>query len=1082
MRKYIYLLLIPLLFLFGCYISPTYEYSISFYLDGIKLDMEPKGYNTGDEFNLPIVKPSNSNLEFDGWYDNDSYTGEKITKVNSFDTGNKKFFARSILKEKEEYTIKYYINSFEVIFDLSSYYQGDTTILPIPELSNNQTFDGWYLYPDLSGDKITSLVNQTGNLQLFGYVENYNNEEDELRKAFNYDSFKFDMIDKTNGETYIESYVVDGLNTSYYADEMTSYLAYVNNQYRYYFEDLDGWYYLTEEDEDFEYCTQYFFTLDLSEVNLDKFIKVDNYYTVTSDYLDEVGLIFTGYNDSFKSFKLYLENGYISKIEITSSFVYENQTYNSEYLLEFSSFGSSSIELPSAKHYNYTSSETLKIEEVYNLYSEDEVTIEGVITGIYGNNFYISDDTKGILVYMSNDDTFNSIIKIGNVVTVSGIVNIYKTVHQIQNVTSISLSAEKYNLVDIYLKDISQNTLGKYVNDIVNIENLEIVSIPSSLQNGYSDLSFTCKIGVNEVVVFISKHLDSSSKQYIIDKLNNLSAGDNISLYNVHIGYYNNYQIILTNNSEIQKGIKEVISTGIEFEKTNYSFLINSELDDILNQIIIYETFSDGSKVKLENNEYTVFTDNYSVGSKGEFTFTYKYNNYIKTCNIKIVESSNISKEEVTTPPILSVLDKMGYDEYTGQTYGITKGLPSIGNPKVLVIPIEFTDCPASNSMVSDLETAFFGTSEQTGWESLKSYYYKSSYGKLTIDGTVLEPFNTNHSVSYYNNLYKQYLQDLDDYYDYKTDVYPTNVENEIIKSALEYYDNQINYADYDTDADGYIDSIYFVYTTNYSEEDETLWWAYTTEYVTDDYEYYDNVEADFYVFCSYQFLFDDLVGKKVKYNTETIIHETGHLLGLDDYYDYDETVGPNGGIGGGDMMDYNVGDHNAYSKLILGWISPYIIEEGITTLNLNSFAESGDVVILFKKWNNSFFDEYYIIDFYTPTKLNEFGKGVSGLFSISGIRIYHVISSLNDPKDCFSIFELTKYNNSYTNFRLISLIEADGKNDISNNGYSQNSDLFQKGNKFINVKWYNGQAANFNITVNDIVGNSTANITIEYK
>ena len=55
-------------------------------------------------------------------------------------------------------------------------------------------------------------------------------------------------------------------------------------------------------------------------------------------------------------------------------------------------------------------------------------------------------------------------------------------------------------------------------------------------------------------------------------------------------------------------------------------------------------------------------------------------------------------------------------------------------------------------------------------------------------------------------------------------------------------------------------------------------------------------------------------------------------------------------------------------------------------------------------------------------------------------------------------------------------------KNDISINGYSQNSDLFQKGNKFINVKWYNGQAANFTITVNDIVVNSTANITIEYK
>ena len=125
--------------------------------------MEPKGYNTGDEFNLPIVKPSHSNLEFDGWYDNDSYTGVKITKVNSFDTGNKKFFARTTLKEKEEYTIKYYINSNEVIFDLSSYYQGDTTILPIPELSDNQTFDGWYL----NDEKITNSTTFTEDTTLY---------------------------------------------------------------------------------------------------------------------------------------------------------------------------------------------------------------------------------------------------------------------------------------------------------------------------------------------------------------------------------------------------------------------------------------------------------------------------------------------------------------------------------------------------------------------------------------------------------------------------------------------------------------------------------------------------------------------------------------------------------------------------------------------------------------------------------------------------------------------------------------------------------------------------------------------------
>ena len=53
------------------------------------------------------------------------------------------------------------------------------------------------------------------------------------------------------------------------------------------------------------------------------------------------------------------------------------------------------------------------------------------------------------------------------------------------------------------------------------------------------------------------------------------------------------------------------------------------------------------------------------------------------------------------------------------------------------------------------------------------------------------------------------------------------------------------------------------------------------------------------------------------------VIHETGHALGLPDYYDYDDTVGPRGGVGGLDMMDANRGDHNCFSKFLLDWMTP---------------------------------------------------------------------------------------------------------------------------------------------------------------
>ena len=53
-----------------------------------------------------------------------------------------------------------------------------------------------------------------------------------------------------------------------------------------------------------------------------------------------------------------------------------------------------------------------------------------------------------------------------------------------------------------------------------------------------------------------------------------------------------------------------------------------------------------------------------------------------------------------------------------------------------------------------------------------------------------------------------------------------------------------------------------------------------------------------------------------------TLIHESGHTMGLPDYF---AAPGPDGGAGGGiqtsDMMFDDMGDHNGFSKWMLGWL-----------------------------------------------------------------------------------------------------------------------------------------------------------------
>lgn len=441
---------------------------------------------------------------------------------------------------------------------------------------------------------------------------------------------------------------------------------------------------------------------------------------------------------------------------------------------------------------------------------------------------------------------------------------------------------------------------------------------------------------------------------------------------------------------------------------------------------------------------------------------------------------SNLEKD-TSLETIYDVSKRM--NEYAGTVYGLPHGMnAATGTGKALVIPVAFSDKKAPVGMKETLEKAFFGTSQDTGWESLTSYYYKSSYGKFTISGTVLEPFNTGQKMSYYENLYDK----------------NGDPDYEIIKAALTYYDSKIDYSIYDSDGDGYIDALYLVYTApvsyGTSTNESELWWAYTYEYYTDDYEYYDGVEANTFCFMGYDF-FDEafIYGASeeddvyVKINTTTLIHETGHVLGLDDYYDNDTSTGPAGGVGGCDMMDSNVGDQTPYSKLILGWVAPYIVNKESTTITLEAFNKTGDCIVIPYKWNGSIFTEFLVLDFYTPDGLNEEHVGYKGLFTKSGIRVYHVDATLKDPKDATAIYDMTLYNNSTSSHKLITIYEADGRGDITNTkdsaygNYTTDSDLFYQGSVLKNGKWYDGTSMGFSVKI-DLITNSSATITITFE
>ena len=327
--------------------------------------------------------------------------------------------------------------------------------------------------------------------------------------------------------------------------------------------------------------------------------------------------------------------------------------------------------------------------------------------------------------------------------------------------------------------------------------------------------------------------------------------------------------------------------------------------------------------------------------------------------------------------------------DVTDQGYYLD-GCPTTGSPAVLVIPIQFSDAKASAKgySIDAIENAFLKNGV-TDYYSVYDYYYVSSYGALTLDITVVsEWFTPKYNSSYYA-----------DYYD--SDGYFMG-DQLIMDEALAYLSTFMDLSDFDSDGNSIIDAVVLINTLDVGDDD--FHWAYRYwNYLVDDEGYYyeyDGVSANDYLWASYQFLHEGYdANGDVNYDnvsgmdTYTYIHEFGHVLGADDYYDTSYNNEP---LGGCDIMDSMKGDHNAYTKFNFGWIttSRLVVADGSLTLTLDKFSKNGDTIIIANNWDPSLgaYQEYYVIMYYTGEGLN---SGDGGYFSRDGVVVYHVNASL---------------------------------------------------------------------------------------
>ncbi len=348
--------------------------------------------------------------------------------------------------------------------------------------------------------------------------------------------------------------------------------------------------------------------------------------------------------------------------------------------------------------------------------------------------------------------------------------------------------------------------------------------------------------------------------------------------------------------------------------------------------------------------------------------------------------------------------------DVTDQGYYLD-GCPTTGSPAVLVIPVQFSNVTAASKNYDiDVLKEMFCKDGETDYYSVYDYYNISSYGDLKLDITVLDEWFTPKYDSNY------YYRATDDYYGTTIDI----GDQLIMDEALAYLAGTMDLSKFDSDNNGCIDSIVLINTLDIGDDD--FYWAYRYwNLYTDDQGYYyeyDGVSANDYMWASYQFIYESYDSNgNVTYkdntvrNPYTFIHEFGHILGLDDYYDTEYINHP---MDGNDMMDGMVGDHNAFSKFNLGWLtdSRLVVTDSSVTLTLEDFSKNGDTIIIANNWDDKLgaYQEYYIVVYYTNNGLNS-GDDY-GYFGRDGIVVYHINATLY-KEDYYGEIYYDIYNNN---------------------------------------------------------------------
>ena len=256
-----------------------------------------------------------------------------------------------------------------------------------------------------------------------------------------------------------------------------------------------------------------------------------------------------------------------------------------------------------------------------------------------------------------------------------------------------------------------------------------------------------------------------------------------------------------------------------------------------------------------------------------------------------------------------------------------------------LIILINYTDRKFTMPSAGDFYNDMVNTHDFSG--------YTLNNRRVNMTGSVRDYFYDNS-----NNIFDPHFDVVGPVdVDFKcTDPQSTSNTDPIFYAALAAADSLVNYNDYDSDSDGYVDMVFFLVaglSANYGGNNENYLWPHMY------YLYWapmlDGVGFGLYA-CSTEIAGWENSGYRDVNGIGTFCHEFSHVLGLPDLYDTDYEQG--GGQsrdpgewsvmagGSGNNFGRNPVGYSLYERYALGFTKPIVID-GSSDITMQPLDES---------------------------------------------------------------------------------------------------------------------------------------------